>query len=130
MKRKRIALQLQVGSGLEVNNPPTINTSIVRSEMIFGEILKEIPCSLDIRSLFQRRSGMALEDYIDHVFGLLMYYITLDVDKLMENPGLACINVNTVFPETPKDLVSKFWEMEVFSRLLSRIPSAEGYCAC
>jgi hypothetical protein len=86
MKKKRVALQLQMGSGLEVNNPPTINTSIVRSEMIFGEILKEIPCSLDIRSLFQQRSGMALEDYIDHVFGLLMYYITLDVDKLIGDP--------------------------------------------
>ncbi len=115
LKKKRIALQLQVGSGLEVNNPPTINTSIVRSEMIFGEILREVPCSLDIRSLFQQRSGMALEDYIDLVFGLLMYYITLDVDKLIENPGLACINLNTVFPETPKELVSKFWEMELGS---------------
>src|SRR5712692_1262068 len=114
-KRKRIALQLQVGSGLEVNNPPTINTSIVRSEMIFGEILREIPCSLDIRSLFQQRSGLALEDYIDHVFGLLMYYITLDVDKLIDDPGLACVNVNTFFPETPKELVSKFWDMELGS---------------
>src|SRR5713226_2301836 len=45
INRKRIALQLQVGSGLEVNNPPTINTSIVRSEIIFGEILTKISCS-------------------------------------------------------------------------------------
>jgi hypothetical protein len=115
IKRKRIALQLQVGSGLEVNNPPTINTSIVRSEMIFGEILKEVPCSLDLRSLFQQRCGMALEDYIDHVFGLLTYYITLDVDKLIEEPGLACGNLNTFFAEGSKDLVSKFWDMELAS---------------
>lgn len=115
IKRKRIALQLQVGSGLEVNNPPTINTSIVRSEMIFGEILKEIPCSLDIRSLFQQRSGMALEDYIDHVFGLLTHYITLDVDKLIENPGLACVNLNAFFAEAPRDIVSKFWDTELTS---------------
>ncbi len=112
IKRKRIALQLQVGSGLEVNNPPTINTSIVRSEMIFGEILKEVSCSLDIRSLFQQRSGMALEDYIDHVFGLLTYYITLDFEKLIEDPGPACVNPNTFFPETSTDLASKFWAME------------------
>ena len=82
--------------------------------MIFGEILKEIPCSLDIRSLFQRRSGMALEDYIDHVFGLLMYYITLDVDKLMENPGLACINVNTVFPEHQRISSQSFGKWKSF----------------
>lgn len=112
IKRKRIALQLQVGSGLEVNNPPMINTSIVRSEMIFGEILKEISCSMDIRSLFQSRSGMALEDYIDHVFGLLTYYITLDFEKLIEDPGLACVNLNTFFPETSKDLAAKFRDME------------------
>jgi hypothetical protein len=112
IKRKRIALQLQVGSGLEVNNPPTINTSIVRSEMIFGEILKEVPCSLDIRSLFQQRSGMALEDYIDHVFGLLTYYITLNFEKLIEDSGLACVNLNKFFPETSKDLAPKFRDLE------------------
>jgi hypothetical protein len=123
MKRKRIALQLQVGSGLEVNNPPAVYTSIVRSEMIFQEILKVIPCSLDIRSLFLQRSGMALEDYIDHVFGLLTYYITLDIDKLIEDPGLACVNVNTFFPETPKDLVSKFWDMELGS--LDKLATAQ-----
>jgi hypothetical protein len=115
LKRKRIALQLQVGSGLEVNNPPTINTSIVRSEMIFGEILREVRCTLDIRSLFQQRTGMALEDYIDHVFGLLTYYITLDVDKLIENPGLACVNLNTFFAEARGDIVSKFWKTELES---------------
>ena len=112
IKRKRIALQLQVGSGLEVNNPPPIYTSIVRSEMIFGEILKEVSCSLDIRSLFQQRSGMALEDYVDHVVGLLTYYITLDFEKLIEDPGLACVNLNTFFPETSKDLTPKFRDME------------------
>jgi len=115
INRKRIALQLQVGSGLEVNNPPTINTSIVRSEIIFGEILTKISCSLDIRSLFQLRSGMTLDDYIDHVFGLLTYYISLDFEKLIENPGLACVNLNTFFAEAPKDIVSKFWATELAS---------------
>jgi hypothetical protein len=115
VKRKRIALQLQVGSGLEVNNSPTINTSIVRSELIFGEILKKTPCSLDIRSIFQQRTGMDLEDYIDLVFGLLTYFITLDFDKLIENPGLACINLKTFFAEAPSDIVSKFWKMELAS---------------
>jgi hypothetical protein len=112
VKKKRIALQLQVGSGLEVNNPPTINTSIVRSEMIFGEILKKTACSLDIRGVFQQRSGMALEEYIDHVFALLTYYITLDITKLIEDSGLACVNMNSFFAEGSKDLVGKFWAME------------------
>ena len=35
-KRRRLALLLQVGSGFEVNNPPDIMTSVVRSELIFG----------------------------------------------------------------------------------------------
>jgi hypothetical protein len=112
VKKKRIALQLQVGSGLEVNNPPAINTSIVRSDMIFGEILKKTSCSLDIRTVFHQRSGMALEDYMDHVFGLLTHYLSLDISKLIEDPGLACINMNSFFVEGSKDLVRNFWGME------------------
>jgi hypothetical protein len=113
--KKRIALQLQVGSGLEVNNPLAINTSIVRSDVIFGDIVKRIPCSLDIRGIFKDRSGMSLEDYVDHVLGLLTYYITLDLDKVIDNPGLACVNADTVFPETSKDVVDRFWKMNLAS---------------
>jgi hypothetical protein len=113
INRKRIALQLQVGSGLEVNNPPAINTSIVRSDVIFGDILNRIACSLDIRGIFKQRSGMSLEEYVDHVLGLLTYYITLDLDKVIDDPGLACVNADTVFAEASKDLVDSFWNMEL-----------------
>ena len=115
IKKKRIALQLQVGAGLEVANPPAINTSIVRSDVIFGDILQKVPCSLDIRGVFKERSGMSLEDYVDHVLGLLTYYITLDFEKVINEPGLACINADGVFAEASRELVKKFWDMELTS---------------
>jgi hypothetical protein len=115
LKKKRIALLLQVGSGLEVNNPPRINAGIVRSEIIFNEMISKTQCSLDIRGLFQKRSGMSLEDYVDHIFGVLAYYITLDTGKLLNDPGPVCMNTKTFFAEGSKELAAEFWEGESIS---------------
>ncbi len=110
--KRKIALQLQLGSGLEVNNPPAIHTSIVRSDMIFGDLAKRSLCSLNLRNTFEQTCGMTLEDYVDHILGLLTYYITLDYQRLIEDPGLACIAVKTFFAEAPRDIVERFWLME------------------
>jgi len=110
--KRKIALQLQLGSGLEVNNPPAIHASIVRSDMIFGDLAKRSLCSLNLRNAFEQSCGMTLEDYVDHILGLLTYYITLDYHKLIEDPGLACIAVKTFFAEAPPDIVERFWLME------------------
>jgi hypothetical protein len=113
--RRKIALQLQLGSGLEVANPPPIHTSIVRSDTIFGDILKRVRSRLNLRMTFERNSGMALEDYVDHVLGLLTYYITLDFHKLIEDPGVACIAMKTFFAQAPQDIVQKFWLSELMT---------------
>jgi hypothetical protein len=57
-KRRRLALLLQVGSGFEVNNPPDVMTSVARSEVMFGEILKKTRCSLDIPAVFKTQTGI------------------------------------------------------------------------
>ncbi|MGB7284507.1 MAG: hypothetical protein WBE13_19740 [Candidatus Acidiferrum sp.] len=110
--KRKIALQLQLGSGLEVNNPPLIHSSIVRSDMIFGDLAKRSLRPTSLRNAFERSCGMTLEDYVDHILGLLTYYITLDYHKLIEDPGLACIAVKTFFAEAPQDIVGRFWLME------------------
>lgn len=112
LRKKRIALLLQIGSSLEVNNPPRVNASIVRSHMIFTEIIAQTQCSLDIRGLFERRSGMSLEDYVDHIFGVLAYYITLDIEKLLDDPTPVSMSTKTFFAEGPKEVAAKFWETE------------------
>ncbi len=112
-KLRKVALQLQVGSGLEVNNPPAIHASIVRSDKIFGDILRRTPGASDIRTVFRQQSGMEIEDYVDHVFGLLIYFITLDFHKLIEDPGLACINLSTFFAQGSPEIVQRFWNLEL-----------------
>jgi hypothetical protein len=115
LKKKKVALLPQVGSGLEVNNPPRIDASMVRSDIIFTEMISKTQCSLDIRGLFERRSGMSLEDYIDHIFGVLAYCITLDTGKLLDDPTPVCMNAKTFFAEGSKELAAKFWEAESIS---------------
>jgi len=83
---RKMALQLQVGSGLEINNPPPIHTSIVRSDMIFGNIASTSKGSLDLRNAFRRERGMAIEEYLDHLLAVLTYCITLDFRKLIDDP--------------------------------------------
>jgi len=39
----------------------------------------------------------------------------VDFDKLIEDPGSACVNLETFFAEAPRDLVSKFWGLELTS---------------
>jgi hypothetical protein len=75
--------------------------------------VKSVPGSLNVRKAFEQSSGMTLEDYVDHILGLLTYYLTLDPRKLIENPGLSYIAVKTIFAESPRDIVGRFWLMEL-----------------
>lgn len=111
--RKRIALQLQVGPGLEVNNPPEIASSIVRSNILFGELLGKVPCSLDIAGLFKQRTGLALEEYVDRIFGVMAWYTTVNPRELIEKSELASLSMSNFFAEAPKEATEKFWHLEV-----------------
>jgi hypothetical protein len=111
--RRRIALQLQVGSGVEVNNPPLIDRSIVRTDIIFSEILDKILPKLDIRDLFAQRTGLKLEEYVDLIFGVLTHYTILDFRKLIVETGLACVSVKSYFAEAGTETVERFWRMEL-----------------
>lgn len=111
--RRKIALQLQVGPGLEVNNPPSIQKSIVRSDLIFEKIQKSVPHVVDTSDILRARTGLTLEEYVDLVFGVLIHYVLLEPKKLIEETGLACVDVNKYFADAPKDSVESFWRMEL-----------------
>ncbi|MGC1619592.1 MAG: hypothetical protein WA765_13970 [Candidatus Acidiferrum sp.] len=81
--------------------------------MIFGNLAKRSPGTLNLRNTFEQNCGMTLEDYVDHILGLLTYYITLDFHKMIEDPGLACIALKTFFADAPREIVEKFWLMEL-----------------
>jgi hypothetical protein len=110
-KRRRLALLLQIGSGLEVNNPPDIVASVARSELIWGEILRKTQCSLDIPALFKAQTGIGLDEYVDLIFGTLAYYFAFKWEQVMENAGLACVNTKTFFAQA-QPAATKWWQIE------------------
>jgi hypothetical protein len=114
-KLTKLALQLQVGAGLEVYNPPPIYASILRSDVIFNELLGKSRLAAEIQDAFFRANGMTIEDYVDHIFGVLTYFLTLDFRKLIGDPGLAVINSGTFFAKGDKAIASRFWAIEVTS---------------
>lgn len=113
-KRRIIALQLQLGSASEINNPPSIKTSIVRTEIMFGEIAGRVAAlPLDIKSIFAARRGLQLESYIDFVFGILTYYLTQSQQELIDDSSKVLLDPNTFFRMAPQGDVQRFFEMEM-----------------
>jgi len=110
-KRRRLALLLQVGSGLEVNNPPDIVAGVARSELIFGEILRKTKCSLNIPAVFKAKTGLGLEEYVDFIFGILAHYFAFKWEQVMEHAELACINTKTFFAQA-QPATTKWWQIE------------------
>lgn len=110
-KRRRLALLLQVGSGVEVTNPPDIVAGVARSELIFGQILQKTKCSLDIPQVFKAQTGIGLDEYVDFIFATLAHYFRFKWEQVMEDTGLACINTKTFFGQLP-EVATKWWHVE------------------
>ncbi|MEE8608768.1 MAG: hypothetical protein V3S55_14270 [Nitrospiraceae bacterium] len=109
---KFVAFQLQAGSAFEVNNPPPINMSIVRNDMIFGEILRNVPTSIDVATEFSKCTGLDLDVYIDMILGILAHYLSKSQQQLIDDPGLSLINPKTFFGIASAKQAEKFWALE------------------
>jgi len=112
-KRRMIALQLQLGSTFELNNPPSIEASLVRTDMMFGEVARKVSPPLDVKAVFAARTGLQLDTYVDMVFGLLTYYLTQSQKELIEDPGKVLFNPETFFRIVPGEDVRRFLSMEL-----------------
>ena len=123
VEKRRIALLLQAGSGLEVTNPPPIYTSVVRNDTIFNHLLRQATGGEELRAAFESKTGITLEDYVDHVFGLLTYYTTLDLEELIPDLSVPTIGLPGFFAEGSKEVAQRFWELEVTTveRLAARL---------
>lgn len=128
LTQRRIALQLQVGSFYELSNPPQIHYSIVRSEAIFGKLREESGRLQDLNESFQQRHGISIEEYVDHILGVLTYFIAQDIDRFLEDPGLACVALKTLFGKSPPAIVERFWQMLLTSteRLATSLRAASN----
>lgn len=113
-KNKRtIILQLSAASGMEVNNPPNIRSSVVRSDALFGDILKRTPSDLNLAVVFKERTGMEINEYLDFNLGALVNYIVRDPTELMEKAEVHFLNPETFFPPECKESARKFWNTEL-----------------
>lgn len=112
-KKKLLSLQLQLGSGFEINNPPEIKASIVRSDVMFREHLRQITAPLDVAGIFKARTGFELAGYMDMVFAVLIHYVTKTQQQLNTDPGLCLVNLKTFFNMLPYDQAEKFWGVEL-----------------
>lgn len=86
-----------MGSGFEVANPPPIPRSLVRTDMLFGELYRRIRPLFDIKTAFANRVGLSLEAYIDMVFAVLTHYLTQDQRELIDHPEKMLFNPVTFF---------------------------------
>lgn len=112
-KKKSILLQLSAASGLEINNPPNLRSSVVRSDTLFGDILKRTASDLNLPALFKERTGMDISEYIDFNIGVLVNYIARDPKELMEKAEAHFLNPETFFPADCKDSARNFWKIEL-----------------
>jgi hypothetical protein len=113
-KNKRtIILQLSAASGMEVNNPPNIRSSVVRSDALFGDILKRTTSDLNLAVVFKERTGLEINEYVDFNIGALVNYIVRDPIELMEKAEVHFVNPETFFPPECKDSAQRFWNIEL-----------------
>lgn len=111
--RKYLRLQLAVGSGNEVFNPPPVPNGAVRSKTIFEEIIKQTPVAIDLSDLLNQQTGVSLDSYIDLTFGALAAYMGRTPKQLIEDASLAVLNPKTFFgASVPIETTERFWKME------------------
>ncbi len=111
--KKSILLQLSVASGFEVNNPPDMGSSIVRSDTLFGDILGRTPSSLNLAAIFKERTGMEINEFVDFNIGILVNYIARDPKEFLEKADPYFLNPITFFPAEVKDSAEHFWSIEL-----------------
>lgn len=111
--RDMLLLQLSVGSGNEVANPPSIVNGIARSTEMLEKQLKIVTVPIDLNAAFKSQTGLSIEDYIDFTLALLANYLGRGPKELLDDPNIPIINPRTFFGERPShELVQKFWETE------------------
>lgn len=108
-----LRLQLSVGAGNEVTNPPPVMNGVARSTIIFEEILKKTSTPLDLSKALESQTGLSLDTYVDLTLGVLANYIGRRPKELIENAGLSILNPESYFgTSVSPEIIHKFWAME------------------
>jgi len=111
--KRFLRIQLAIGAGNEIFNPPPIPSGIVRSKIIFEEISKTTVAPIDLNDQLEKQAGISLDSYVDLTLGVLATYIGRTPKQFIDDAGLAVLNPKTFFGSSvPVETTDKFWNME------------------
>jgi hypothetical protein len=111
--KNMLRLQLSVGAGNEVANPPPLINGLARSIVIFDELQKTTKTPIDLNKALLNQSGLSLSEYIDLTVAVLANYLGRTPQELIDNPNISVISPRTYFgPLISTELASRFWQME------------------
>src|SRR5260370_15603298 len=111
--KKYLRIQLVVGAGNEVFNPPPGHSGSVRRKIIMEEIIKQTPVAIDLNTQLEQQAGISLDSYVDLTLGALATYMGRTTKQLIGDAGLAVLNPQTFFgPSVPVETTERFWKME------------------
>jgi hypothetical protein len=111
--KKFMRLQLFLGIGNEINNPPVVTNAVIRSATIFEEIIKTIPVPIDLNSKLGETTGVTLDTYLDLTLGVLANYIGRSQEEFVKDPARAIIDpAKFLGNKIPAESAQRFWEME------------------
>ncbi len=111
--KKYLRIQLAIGAGNEVFNPPPVPSGIVRSKIIFEEIIKQTPVPIDLNSQLEQQAGISLDSYVDLTLGALAAYMGRTPKQFIDDASLAVVNPQTFFGSSvPVVTTERFWKME------------------
>jgi hypothetical protein len=111
--KKYLRIQLAIGAGNEVINPPPVPNGIVRSRSIFEEIIKRTAVPIDLNSQLEQQAGISLDSYVDLTMGALAAYMGRTPQQLIDDASLAVVNPRTFFGSSvPTETTERFWQLE------------------
>jgi hypothetical protein len=111
--KKFMRLQLFLGIGNEINNPPVVTNAVIGSTTIFEEIIKNISVPIDLNSKLGETTGITLDAYLDLTLGVLANYIGRNQEEFLKDPARAIIDPKKFLGnKLPAESAQKFWEME------------------
>jgi len=130
--RNYLRLQLSLGAGNEVTNPPPVMNGVARSAVIFEEILTRTPTPIDLSKALEGRTGLSLNTYVDLTLGLLSAYLGRKPSELVENAGISILGPDYFGPSVSSETAHKFWEMEstTFDELRTRLSMESELIPC
>ncbi|MEK6320216.1 MAG: hypothetical protein AABN33_00890 [Acidobacteriota bacterium] len=105
--RKHLALQL--APTLELYNPPNPERAVVRSDIMFSDVLRSKQTTAKLRenlpsfrlaAEFRKATGLSLERYRDLVFLTLLLYSLQDRNQMLATPAKFLLNRSSSFKDS------------------------------